>query len=455
MKKILLLTLLIHILISLWACNFLEEITNNSIPEITKCSLETDHFLLQFSTNMNRNITEQAVSLSFEDIQVEGRFSWSNNKMQFYPHEGIIDKGLYILKIKSSAEDKYGNSLIRDQSWQFNTREDSISPEIISVLPADQSEIGNLRQAISYIFSESIDPMTFRNSLDINPSLEYYIDWSEKDYTLQIHPLKNYSEGDEYKFSVKTQLQDLAGNKLEQEHNTHYKILSKDDLLLKSLVIESRSVELECSGINEKFEKNDVLHGRFNRSLNSDEIYGLVSIQPDVSFNMEWDIENIGFTLYFTEALKYGESYDLNILDQKYTVFCNGVESIPITIEALSFSPEEGVEPLKLLSLDGSLSAYDSETASLEFTVNHSPLADINLSSFMTALSVESSVLSFNFISLELKAGTIPGQSLIKIQVKIADSAIPGIVRFSLENTVHDSLDNSLKETWALTVNQP
>jgi Bacterial Ig-like domain len=455
MKKMMLLATLVHLLISLWACSFIEEIIHNSIPKVTNCSLETDHFLLKFSTAMNRNITEQAFKLSFEDSEVEGRFSWNDKNMQFYPHQEIIEKGLYILKIESSAEDEYGNSLIRAQSWEFNTREDCTSPQIISVLPTDQSEISNVRQPVSYIFSESIDPMTFRDALDISPSLEYRIEWSEKDGAVQIHPLENFSEGEEYKFSVKTQLQDLAGNKLEQEHISHYKITSKDELILESLVLESSSAELEVNVINEYLEKNDFLHGRFSRSPDSDESYGLVRIQPDVSFNIHWDVECIGFTLYFTEALEYGEIYDLYILDRKYTVMCNGEGSLPIKIEALSFCPEEGVEPQQILSLNESLSAYDSDTAILEFTLSHSPLGDINQSSFMSAFSAESSVLSFKFISLERKEGPLPGQSLIKIKLKITDTAFPGTVRFSLDNTLHDSLENSLNEAWAMTVNQP
>lgn len=455
MKKIMLLATLCHLLIGLWACSFLEEIIHNSIPEVTSCSLQSDHFLLKFSTEMNHNITEQAFKLSFEERDVEGRFSWNDKDMSFYPHQEILEEGQYILKIENSAEDEYGNSLIRAQSWEFNTREDCTPPQIISVLPADQSEVINLRQPISYIFSESIDPMTFREALDISPSLDFRMEWSARDSAVQIYPLEDFSRGENYKFSINTQMQDLAGNKVKQEHYSHYEIASKDELILESLVLESSSAELELNEINENLEKNDRIHGRFSRSPDTDEIYGLVRIQPDVSFNIQWDNESTEFTLIFTENLEYAEIYTIYILDQKYIVKCNGEGSLPITIESLSFCPEEGVAAQRILSLNSSLSAYDSDSASLEFTLSHSPSGDINQSSFMSAFSAESSVISFHFLSFEIKEAPLPGQSLIKIKMKITDTSFPGTVRFSLDNTLHDSLGNTPNEAWALTVNQP
>lgn len=455
MKKILLFTALVHLLISLWACRFLEEMIHTKVPEVENCSLETDHFLLQFTTDMNRNLTEQAFSLTEDDSELEGSFIWNKNEMYFYPYKGIMKNRNYTLNLENSAEDGYGNSLDINRSWTFFTGEESIPPLIQSVNPLDESEISNLRQSVFYTFSETVDHMSFREALEVSPPLKYHLEWSEGNTSVLIQPLEDYSEGEDYTFTVSTRLRDLAQNNLKQKHELHYLISRKDELLLESMILESSSAELEVNGTTEYVEKNDILKGRLNRSIYSDEIYGLVRIQPDVSFNLDWDIEYREFTLSFDEDLRYGESYDLYILDRLHTIHCNGSHSIPLSIESIYFCSEDGAAPQEQLVLNESLGAYDSETATLEFILNHSPYGVISEISFMKAFSIESSVLSFRLLSLELEAAPPATQSLIRICLDVSDTGFPGTVRFSLDDSLSDSLGNSLGENWAMMVNQP
>ncbi|MBF9017298.1 MULTISPECIES: Ig-like domain-containing protein [unclassified Oceanispirochaeta] len=455
MKKILLFTALVHLLISLWACRFLEEMIHTKVPEVENCSLETDHTLLQFTTPMNWNLTEQAFSLTEEDSELEGRFIWDGNKMSFYPHRGIMENRNYTLNLENSAEDGYGNSLGENRSWKFYTGEDNTPPLIQSVNPVDKSEISNLRQSVSYDFSETVDHMSFREALEVSPALEYHLEWTEGNTSVQVQPLEDYSEGEDYTFTVSTRLKDLAQNNLKQKHELHYLISSNDELLLESIILESSSAELEENGITEYVEKDDILNGRLNRRIYSDEIYGLIRIQPDVSFSLDWDIEYREFTLSFDEDLRYGESYDLYILDRLYTIQCTGSHSIPLSIESIFFCSQDGAAPQKQLVLNESLGAYDSDTATLEFILNHSPYGVISESSFMKAFSIESSVLSFRLLSLELEAAPPATQSLIRICLDVSDTGFPGTVRFSLDDSLSDSLGNSLEENWTMMVNQP
>ncbi|MDC7235566.1 MAG: Ig-like domain-containing protein, partial [Spirochaetales bacterium] len=134
MKKMMAFLLLVHVLFSFWACRLMEELLHSSPPEVLSCRLEPDCFVLCFSAEMNRNLTESALTVLEEDDPVEIGFLWNKNDLSCTPHAGVQKNRNYTVLLDSSAEDSYGNSLSETFNRFFPLREDGVSPEILSVL---------------------------------------------------------------------------------------------------------------------------------------------------------------------------------------------------------------------------------------------------------------------------------------------------------------------------------
>lgn len=453
MKQILILITIIHLFVSLWACRLLEEILHTDVPEVESCTLNTDHFLLRFSTEMNQNLTELAFSLKQEENNLEGYFLWNDTELSFYPYSGITENRTYILNLEDSAEDEYGNSLIKSEQWTFHQGDDNTPPFILSVMPIDQSSISDLLQVFTITFSEPIEEISFHDSLEIAPLFKYSLEWADEGRSVTVHPLEALKEDREYCMTISTDLQDKAGNSLKQEFKACYKTVEREKLSMDSLVLDGSAENLSPGHIT--VEKDARLLGRLNRSADPDERYGLVTIKPETAFVLNWDLQYADFKLDFSENLEYGESYELRIMDQLYTLLCSGEESIPIAVEAVTFCAEDGVAAPREMALNQPLGAYDSDSAYLEFLLSHSPSGDINQTLFMKAFSIDSPVLSFNFISLELEDTAASGRSVIRVNMEVSDTGFPGTVRFSLEDSLSDNCDNYLDTNWSMTVNQP
>jgi hypothetical protein len=468
-KKILYLLLLGTNISILPGCRFIDELIHMDSPEILdwrpgEGNQEAEDLYevsLEFTALMNRNRTEEAFSLTEEEKRLPGEFVWDENRMYFSPYEGFSSDKSYLLHLKKTAEDSYGNSLAREWTGEFFTGTDQEAPVFMEAIPVDYSLITDPRQDISLLFSEVLDQQTFRDALSISPDLKNYLEWRNE--KVIIHPLEDFQKGELYTITLSTDLKDCAGNALDQEFDLVYRIADPGTPALDSLILGSSGAELLPSEINSGIEAGDVINGRMNRTLDEEERLSLVTLLPDSSYNLDWDISYENFTLSFENLLWKGY-YVLNILDQEYLLLADGEGSRPPELKALAFCQDSSSSIPQVLSLNSALGAGDSGTAFLDFLFARSLNGEISQFSFMDALSIDSSVLTFETVAYEVYDGSQtpppalvpePGESLIRIHLNIVDTGLPGIATFSLSENLSDTLGNTLLEPWNLTVNQP
>ncbi|MDA3957999.1 Ig-like domain-containing protein [Oceanispirochaeta sp.] len=456
-------------LLSVVSCRFIEELKHMEAPEIISWSPgeenqeapELHEVSLDFSTSMNQSLTEAAFSLTENEVDIQGDFIWEENRMRFLPYQGFAADKSYTMSLKKTAEDGFGNSFSQEWSTEFATGSDHEAPLFRKAEPVDFSKITNLRQEFTLLFSESLDQQSFRDAFSIVPNLKYFLEWV--DNKVIVHPLEDFENGKEYTLSISKSLMDQAGNRMDREIDLIYTVTARDDPLLESIILTSSGGELDPSGINTGVEKDDVITGHVNRIMNEEERLNLVRLTPESPYDVNWNSNFQDFTLSF-ESLDWEGHYELNLLEQNYLLLADGVESRPPEVISLAFcSDSSGVLP-QILSLNSSLGASDSTTAFLDFLFVRSDAGTISQFSLMNALSFDSAVLSFETIGYEVYDGSQtpgpavspgPGESLIRIHLNISDTGLPGIVTFSLSETLSDTLGNSLKEPWYLTVNQP
>lgn len=422
---------------------------------------------LTFSEEMDKVSTEGAFSLSENDEDLDGSFAWDGKSISFIPYNGFKENCEYMITLKNSCEDSWGNSLDQDYYRVFRTGEDVNAPYLVSVSPDDYSILRDKRSPLTLLFSESINPMSFRTSYNLSPEISMELSWNAVGRSVTLTPLEDYQDGEDYKLTLSTEITDLAENPLSAEEILLFRVSELADPVVTSLSIAATGAVLatEATAVNSGLEKDLTILGELDRSLSFEERSALINLQPSASFEFSWDTDFDSFTLSFTDPLEYGCHYELSIGEEKYILLIDGANSIPLSVNRAVFCPDSAaaVPVMNELSLNSSLGASESENAFLDLYLGHSAAAVIDESSFMDAFSLSSSVLSFENRAMDIYDGSqtpapapLPGpdETIVRISLKITNLLLAGTVTISLDDTISDSCDNSLTEGWSLTVSQ-
>ncbi len=446
-------------LISLASCKWMDDLQHMSAPEITSIEPEgeileadrIDSIAIKFSAKMNRPSVEAAFLLNDEfEGDLDGVFSWEENRMQFTPYYGFAPDREYRISLKKDAEDSYGNSLERDWFHLFSTGSDTVSPVLLSTDPEDFSALTGKRQELVITFSEAVDKESFRASLSITPDITVNQEWSDTGDSITIIPLEDYEEGEDYRITLSTDLEDLYSNALEEDVELYYKAWTLTDLLLTSFTVDTSSELLDYTSdseaINEGLFQGNRLQGTLNRAADYEERNNLITLKPSLLYSIDWSEDYTAFDLTFDESPVYNGYYDLSVLDRVYVLHMNGEEGIPYSVSAVNFCPDStaGSPVFTPLSLNSNLGAIDGTTAFFDFYIQHPPSDVPDLSKFIDALSIESSVITWDYLSVEVFDGTqtpapqpVPeeGASLIRLYTEVNYPGLPGIVNLSLDET--------------------
>jgi len=97
-------------------------VTNSEKPTGTDVSV-TSKIDFTFNEAMNKASAENAFSIS---PQIEGTFSWNNNKMIFTPTNSLAYGTEYAVTISTGAKDIVGNSMQQSYTWRFTTEKEQM-----------------------------------------------------------------------------------------------------------------------------------------------------------------------------------------------------------------------------------------------------------------------------------------------------------------------------------------
>ncbi|WP_246157104.1 Ig-like domain-containing protein [Oceanispirochaeta crateris] len=450
-------------------CRFMEEFRHMDTPVVEawfpgegfQDGTQVQEVSLIFSTKMDRNLSEKAFSLTEDALEIQGFFTWDEKKMRFRPYLGFQENKSYRLNLQDTAEDRYGNSLPHEWSANFFTGEDQDPPFFISAFPTDSSNITDLRQEFTLEFSEPLDQQSFIEAFSISPNLKFYLQWM--DTSVIFHPLEDFKPGEIYDMTISKSLMDPWGNPMDRDVNLSYKVPVREDPVLEYLLLTSSGTPLLPGEIHPGVEKDDEITGHMDKPLNEEERLNFINLLPDSPYNVTWDSNCQDFTLRF-ESLHWEYDYEMTIMDEKFLLLVNGEKSRPPEVLSLSFCADSATGNPQILSLNSALGAIDSSTAFLDFLFSRSPAGEISQFAFMDAFGIDSSVVSFVPTEYELYHGTLnpepvripaSNESLIRIHLDIVDSGLPGVITFSLSESLTDTLGNPLVDPWTMTVNQP
>ncbi len=148
----------------------------DSGPNGTEVPVDTSIWVV-FSENMSEPFTESALKVFDETgTEMSGTYTWVGNNLYFHPrtslasgteHKGIV----YTLARDSSMP---GNSLEERFEWNFTTEMvDIVPPTVLSTFPSsDSTGVSVDISQISIQFNESMNMLSVRSSIVIEPSIE-------------------------------------------------------------------------------------------------------------------------------------------------------------------------------------------------------------------------------------------------------------------------------------------
>ncbi|MBN2353100.1 MAG: Ig-like domain-containing protein [Spirochaetales bacterium] len=190
---------------------------------------------VEFSAAVDRARAEQAISLSRDGTKLSGRYSWSGDRLSFTSYEAFSTGCRYELRVDTSVEDEYGNSLQRDFVFRFRFGSDTIRPTVLDTHPEtegvdcdpyDHEELGgvlpdDLYHPVTVVFSEPVDRAGFFEAFSLSPAVTGRYEWPTDDTAVFV-PAEPYDWQTEYKIKIDTGLKDLEGNTLAEPYTSHF-----------------------------------------------------------------------------------------------------------------------------------------------------------------------------------------------------------------------------------------
>lgn len=478
--------------------------TNNLFTPllVTDCSFSSDKVEVSFSETVNQYQTREAFSLKSESSELEGTFNFDGCKMFFYPYEGITDGNRYILTISTGAEDIFGNSLIDKYVYIYETKTDFTAPEIISITPDSEATLQNQVSEIEIVFSEEINPVSFRNALSISPSIDYTLLFAADGKSVRIVPTSPLTRNKRYTVTVSKDLTDLNNNHLLNEYSSIFTNYADSEAPVYSVFWNNNGTQIELAEqiSNHDILKDAVLTIVFDEKIDVTTVTSHISIFPSVGNTITPDKQNQNkVSIEFTNDIEWEKVITLEITEGIKDLADNETserKQYELVFDNIANRPVQFLSCyLDLLENAGSsyyaeLTPFCTQTFNVEkFPIGSnnsksshlfmlfemsSQATTLNPFSAMKALSVSSTnscidieiktmkVLSDSDIAADTNLQAIVNtysQSIEKICVldaglEISNSVSTGVITLTISDDLQDNLENSLSTDKLIIINK-
>jgi len=433
-----------------------------------------------------------------EGQNVSGFFSFNKETVIFQPTTVLRANHEYNIVITTIAEDKKGNSLLRDFEYKFYTKQDIEFPQILDINPANESNLILAPERISIIFSKAIDTVSFTRAISISPSITYVLEWDTEHFAVDIIPIKPLSEGTRYTITINTTLTDTHRNALLTTFKSTFLYgidRNPPEAHIGWKTPENTSGLLTPDTNNSNIPSDSDFIIGFDKQILIDVIVSFIEINPLISITVTPDIISKNNALIkLNQKPEWGTNYTLKLKKGISDIFGNKTETdilFPIVFNTERHRPIifaggalDIISEYKLintttnytsLTLDVILfdpSGHTARTTELYYAFRISNEADsISLVSAMQGISI----LARNFcayISIRTINILTPADSkydtiyallndnnegklcILKMEIDIENKDNNGFIIFTIHDNISDNLGNTMIDSINLTLNK-
>ena len=179
-----------------------------------------------FSKAMNPT-TINAATFSLKDsgdLAVAGGVTYTGTVATFTPAASLAPSTQYTATVTTGAQDVAGDALAANYSWTFTTV--AVPPTVLSTIPVNGATGVSVKQAISAVFSKSMNPATINTTtftltapggMAVTGAVTY------AGTTATFTPSANFAVNTLYTATINTGAQDVAGDALAANYNWSFK----------------------------------------------------------------------------------------------------------------------------------------------------------------------------------------------------------------------------------------
>lgn len=480
--------------------------------EVNEVKIENSTVVIKLSAEPNQNKFLNAFGFYEDDISVAGEYSFSSNTVVFTPHKTIAAGHDYSVEISTDLEDVKGHSLAHSFLYKYSTKTESETPYIVSVTPQNETEIRDKDYVPRITFSESVDRKSFTEAFSIVPSISYLLKWADDSSYVDILFEKELSKNTQYTMTITTTLKDLQNNKLRKEYKTNFYYYvpqdSEKDFTYNFTYSYENSAAQQMSrdGLNELAD-DVIFQIDFSNCVSEDTISSYVSSYPSLKFNFtpDWETsKSVKFTL--NEIPQWNREYLFTVKKNITDEFSQTIEESVNYHVIFNHEKDRPVEYVKSFFLRSGMSPSDSskyfeiyqdnlyrdlnifienggtdQTESLEkqlcmYTVFRisNEASGIDVPSFLKGVQISPTNSCVNIMitnchfltaseyaaspvgSLSLSDDDTSGWNLVyaKFDLTVTIYASSGLIRFNFDDSISDSLGNTMNEGLVFTYNK-
>lgn len=264
------------------ASKYMWSFTTNQLDVVTiPTIISTDPALQAVNVPLNKTLTASFSEdvdpatvntgsfLLFEGANsITGNVSYSGVKASFNPASDLKVSTKYTAIIKKTIKDLDGTQMEADYTWTFTTginNDDVIAPTVISTVPANLATNVSLDQTLTAEFSEALNVATVNTSTFTlkNGDVAVVGNVSYDGVTATFNPSAKLLPSTEYTAKLSTQIKDLAGNPMANEHSWKFTTGSDNNDLVPPTVIMTEPADLATN-----VPANQTVTANFSENLN-------------------------------------------------------------------------------------------------------------------------------------------------------------------------------------------
>lgn len=437
------------------SCGFAEEYTHMTAPKVSDCSYGEGCIQLTFSSDMKKEITEQAFSCICNEETLSGTFVWNEKKMSFYPDAGIKNKSRYEVEVGTRAEDKYGNSLKEVFSYVFSTKEKEEKFHVQKMNISDGEVVTDLMQPIEITFSGPVDQARFYQGFEISPRVLGVSSVKDNNLAVIFAPLEKLDWNSTYTITLKKSISDQYGNRLPSDYTVTFTTGEEPVSSLERLSIKDGIELVSGNTVNRGIEKDVSLMLAYSGPADSKTIRNPLSISPAQDYTAKWNGAHTECIINFKKPLPYKTLMEVIAgKDKRYLLYVDGENSQSIEVQEVRFYQDYTSGNSEVLEYGSGIVFETAAQACFEFVLSAGSTAEIFTADAYGAVDVAVSQGNLTIEQTRLETERISPETIyIRVFCSITAGTVQTPVIISVNGTLRDSNGNTLDEDYVLRIN--
>lgn len=287
---------------------------------------EDSDFWVEFSLDVVNEQAEDYFALKDSTgTKLAGETSWDENRLNFIPDEELTPGIRYTISVNGKIDTEDGRSFSVSEILPFYYINDNPPVTLDSYSPSYDNPVES-DAALDFTLSTAINEDSFLDNFSIYPDIEYTHELEEGASTIRILPEDEWTNLEEYTWSLKRDYENAEGNFLAQDYSDKFVIMmdiEPPELLQVSAVYNitygtpvtytQRTAPPAGSALN-ALQYTDGVFLRFSESIDFELVKTSVTFTPSIAGSW-FPVSQTEYIFEPTTGWTMAEEYEMVIKD--------------------------------------------------------------------------------------------------------------------------------------------